>query len=494
MATLKHKTISGIKWTFAASIVQRIISFGTTVVLARILSPADFGLFALAFVMIDGFGIFKSLGFDSALVRRKNSDIERACNTAFFLIPAMGMILFAILYFFAPIGAKFLNNPQVTPLIRTLAIVFVISTFGKVPQTVLYRDMKFKYKSIAEVSSSIIYATTALGLASAAFGVWSLVVGYILKTLTLIAIEWYFSGWKPKFEFDKAIAWDMFHFGKYVLASSFLWFLYNNLDNIIIGKLLGVAMLGYYAISMNIAKFLSEYFLDKVGKVIYPTYSKVHEDAIELERSVLKVLKYVSSISFPASFYLFAFSKEILLYIFGDKWVPASNILKILAFVGLFRSLGTVIWPAYLAKGRSKVDFQINIMQVIGFFILLIPLTKKFALNGVGLAILITTLISFLIGLFRAKRFLLIEPLKILKVYLLPFVASFLTFVPGAYLRTTSQENAFLSFLLISGFSIVIYILIITLFDHDFFKELKKDFLNKGEYDATPTKSTDSKR
>src|SRR3990172_12651684 len=127
MSSLKSKTISGIKWVFSASIVQRIILFAGTVILARILSPADFGLFALAFVLIDAFQIFKSLGFDSALIRRKD-DIEKACNTAFFLIPAMGLVLFAILFFFAPIGARWLNNPQVAPIVRTLALVFVIST------------------------------------------------------------------------------------------------------------------------------------------------------------------------------------------------------------------------------------------------------------------------------------------------------------------------------------------------------------------------------
>lgn len=361
MSSLKHKTISGIKWTFAASVAQRIISFGTTVVLARILSPADFGLFALAFVMIDGFGIFKSLGFDSALVRRKDDDIDKACNTAFFLIPAMGMILFIILFFFAPIGARWLNNPQVAPIIRTLGLVFVISTFGKVPQTVLYRDMKFKYKSIAEVSASIVYSVIALALALTGHGVWSLVTAYILKTITQISIEWYFSGWKPKFEFDKAIAWNMFHFGKYVLGGSIISFFLNNLDNLVVGKLLGVAMIGYYAISFNLAKFLTGYFLNKVGTVMYPAYSKIQHNNEDVKRVMLKMVKYISFLSFPFSVALFLFAEDILYVVFGPKWLPATNILKILSFSGIFTSLGLVISPIFLAKGKSKFDLQINI-------------------------------------------------------------------------------------------------------------------------------------
>lgn len=438
MPSLKHRTISGIKWTMAASVVQRIISFGTTVILARILSPADFGLFALAFVMIDGFGIFKSLGFDSALVRRKDEDIEKACNTAFFLIPAMGMILFVILFFFAPIGARFLNNPQVSPIIRTLALVFVISTFGKVPQTILYRDMKFKYKSIGEVSASITYCAVALVLALNKFGVWSLVAAYIVKTIVQVSIEWFFSGWKPKFEFDKVIAWDMFHFGKYVLGGGIVWFLYSNLDNIVVGKLLGVTMLGYYAIAMNVSTFLSQYLLDRVGFIMYPAYSKIQEDPEDVKRVMLKVLKYVSIILFPFSFGLFIFAPDILRLVFGAKWLPATNILRILAFVGMLRGMGSVIWPIFAARGKAKADFQVNLVQVAVFFVLVVPLAMQFKLIGVGAAVLLSSLASFVIGIVRTKKVIHFKVSQLFEALRPALVASLLMLCVAIFFKMMS--------------------------------------------------------
>lgn len=475
MPTLKHRTISGIKWTMAASIVQRIISFGTTVILARILSPADFGLFALAFVMIDGFGIFKSLGFDSALVRRKDEDIDKACNTAFFLIPAMGMILFAILFFFAPIGARFLNNLQVAPIIRTLALVFVISTFAKVPQTILYRDMKFKYKSVAEVSATVAYSTIALVLALNRFGVWSLVVAYILKVLTQSSIEWHFSGWKPKFEFDKTIAWDMFHFGKYVLAGSIIWFIYSNLDNVIIAKLLGVTMLGYYAISLNLATFLSQYLLDRVGFIMYPAYSEIQEDNEDLKRVMLKMLKYISVIIFPFSFGVFIFAPDILRLVFGEKWLPAANILRILAFVGMFRALGTAMWPAFLAKGRSKADFQVSLAQVVFFFILVVPLALKFKLIGVGFAVLSSSIISFSIGLIRIKRILHINPFLVLESVRIPLLCSLPILLGGILLKFIHlTKNLNLDFIL-SAFCVgLVYLLFIYSTNKNVLRDIKE--------------------
>jgi len=477
MTSLKKQTISGIKWTFIANIIQRVLTFGATVILARILSPADFGLFALAFVMIDGFHVFKSLGFDSALVRRKE-DVDKAANTAFFLIPPMGIILFLILLIIAPLGAKFLNNSSVANVIRALAIIFVISCFGKVPQTILYRNMLFKYKSIAEISSIFVYVITAVTLALNKLGVWSLVIAYILRNLIQISIEWYFSKWKPTFKFDKKIAWEMFHFGKYVLAGGIVWFLNNNLDNIVVGKLLGVAMLGYYAISRNISNFLSDFLLGKMGGIMYPAYSKIQDDIEEVKRVMFKMLKYISIFAFPFSFGLFIFAPDILRIIFGEKWLPATDILRILCFVGIFNSLGTAIWPIFLARGQSKLDFQINSIQVAIFFILILPLSLILKVKGVGLAVLLSTVISFTIGLIRIKKILNIKLIMIFRPIKLGLICSLVMVTTTIILKCfVITSVAIINLVIYLIFPLLIYLFLIYLLDNKIIKEVKEAFV-----------------
>ena len=474
MITLKQQTVSGIKWTFAASLAQRILSFGATVILARILTPADFGLFALAFVMIDGFSIFKSLGFDSALVRRKE-DISKAANTAFFLIPAMGLSLFLILFLLAPIGAKFLNNPSVANIIRALSIIFVISCFGKVPQTILYRDMKFKYKSIAEVSATAVYVLTAVALALSKHGVWSLVVAYILKNIVQISIEWYFSGWRPKLEFDKTIAWDMFHFGKYVLAGAIIWFLYTNLDNIIVGKFLGVTMLGFYAIAMNTSNILNDYLLGKVGFIMYPAYSKVQEDPEDMKRVMLKALKYISILIMPFSFCLFIFAPDILRFVFGQKWLPATNILRILAFVGMFRSLGSAIWPIFLARGKSKADFQVGLAHVVIYFTLVIPLAIKFKLIGAGIAVLLAAIIAFIIGVIRVKNIIHIRTIVLIEAISPALLCSLAMAVIVLITRhLMAMKELHYSFFLYGSLAAVIYVTGTYLMNRNILRDIKE--------------------
>ena len=477
MTTLKKQTISGVKWVFLASIAQKLLSLGATVILARILSPADFGLFALAFVMIDGFGIFKSLGFDSALVRRKD-DIDKAANTAFFLIPTMGLSLFIILFFVAPLGANFLGTPSVTNVIRALALIFVIGCFGKVPQTMLYRNMSFNYKAIAEVSAQLVYVLTAVILALNKLGVWSLVIAYVLKNIVQTSIEWYFSGWKPKLEFDKTIAWDMFHFGKFVLLSSIIGFLYGNMDNIVIAKYLGITMLGYYAISMNISNILSDYFFAKVGMVMYPAYSKLQDDSEDIKKVMLKALRYISTVILPFSFGLFVFAPDILRVVYGQKWLPATNVLRILAFVGIFRSLGSAIWPVFMARGKSKVDFQIGLTQVVIFFVLLILLAGKFKLIGAGIAALLAALIAFVIGLHRMKKIANIRPLDIFEA-LKPALGCSLLMLVGAFLIKSlmaSQHVAY-GFLISASSAALIYAGATYVTNRSVLKDMKEAFI-----------------
>lgn len=473
MNSLKRRTLSSIKWVTLASIAQRIIATLTTVVLARLLSPGDFGMFALAMVMIDAFGVFKSLGFDTAMVRR-NEDISKAANTAFFLIPTMGMFLFLILLIVSPFGAKFLGDQSIANVIRALGFLFVISCFGKVPQTILYREMKFKYKSIAEVSSQIVFSISAIILAFNKFGVWSMVIAYLLKILIQVSIEWYFSGWKPKFEFDKKIAWDMFHFGKYVMASSVALFLYSNLDNIAVGKLLGVTVLGYYAIGRNLSNILVGIFLNKVSMIMFPAYSKIQKDTEDLKRVMLRGLKYISIIALPFSVILFMFATDILKILFGEKWLPAVGIVQVLAFAGLFNCLGTAIWPIFLARGKSKADFQVNAIQAVLFFILLFPLASSFKLFGVGLAVLISTIVSFSIGIIRIKRIIGLRIQDLFESIKHSLIATSLMSLVMIFLRSIILTKfAFFNLILVIGIPTLFYLSMIYFMNRNISEDIK---------------------
>lgn len=478
MSELKRQTVSGAKWLTFSGFLQKGIQMAGTIVLARILSPAEFGLFALAFIAIDALTLFKSMGFDSALVQRRDN-FERAANTAFFIIPLLGLILYFILFLSAPLVGRFMNNQEVIGPIKALGIIFIISCLGKVPLVIIERNMQFKQASIIEIIVALVYSATAIILAILGMNVWSLVIAYILKTIIQNIIFWRISGWRPRLEFDKKIALEMFHFGKFLLLGGFIWFFKSNLDNLLVGKLLGVTALGLYAIAFNIANFGADYFGGRIYRVTFPAYSKLQTDLYDLRNAALKVLKHVSLFALPLGIGLFLLNKEFLRFVYGDKWVGATNVLKILAWAGIFNTLPAGLGGIFMACGKPKIGFWITSLQVAIFFAFITPMAKLFGLNGVGMVVSISAFTAFLISITSAKKIL---SMNIREIYLSLRPALFssmwmgigIILLKNLFLQYKVDFTYFYSFIIYAIFALAIYTFSLFKFERRVFKEIKE--------------------
>ncbi|MDD5259279.1 MAG: lipopolysaccharide biosynthesis protein [bacterium] len=405
MGELKEQTVSGVKWLMGASVLQKIVSFGTTIIIARRLGPSIYGLFAFAMVVVTSFELFKSLGVDAALIRRKE-DYPQAADTAFLIIPSLGIFLFLVLNLSASFIGRFLNNMDLVPIIRILGIIFVISCFSKVPNITLERAMTFKFLSIADFTCTIIFSITAIVCTFLGLEVWSLVFAYILKMLVFMVMVWVKSGWRPKFVFDKGLAKEMLHFGKFVFLSSILWFLKMNLDNLLVGKILGTAMLGFYAVAFNIANFGSDYFGGQIHRVTYPAYSKLEGNLEGLQNAFLKVFKYMSLFAIPLGVGTFLIGGDFLSLAYGHKWEGAVGVLKILAWAGIFNTLPVSAMGVFLAKNNPKQGLIITTIQVTIFFIFITPAARIFGVTGVGYVVMLASLLSCIYAFYQVQKLL----------------------------------------------------------------------------------------
>jgi O-antigen/teichoic acid export membrane protein len=387
MPTIKQQTLSGAKWLLGANLLQKAIQLCATIILARILGPADFGLVALAFVTIDALGLFKSMGFDSALIQR-NTDVARAANTAFLIVPSSSVLLYVLLFFLSPSIAGFLNNQALVPVIRALGLTFVMSGFVKVPSALLDKSMQFRKVAVAETIATVVFSISAITMASLRWGIWSLIIAFILKTLVQSILIFIFAKWRPILEYDKTIALEMFHFGKFLFLGSLFWFIRSNLDNILAGKLLGVTALGLYAIAFNISNFGADFLSNRLNRVIFPAFSKLNADLDALRAAFLKTTRMICMVAFPFSAILAILSHELLLIVYGTKWLAAAPVLIILAFAGLINSIFLPVGPALSAIGRSKPVFWTQFLQTATFVILVIPAAHFFGLLGVAAAVL----------------------------------------------------------------------------------------------------------
>lgn len=406
--TIKHQAVNGIKWQVAVSMFQKFVTFGATIILARHLGPSVYGLFAFSLVVVSSFELFKSMGIDAALIRRKD-DFGPAADTAFFIIPVLGVVLYIALNLCAPAIGNMLNNKEMTGIVRVLGLIFVIGCFTKVPVISLERQLKFKGISVAEIASTIMFSASALTFVSMNLGIWTLVYAYILKNFTYMALVWIFSGWKPSFVFNAKLALEMFHFGKFVFLTSALSFLKMNLDNLLVGKLLGATMLGYYAVAFNIANFGSDYFGGRVYRVIFPVYSKMQNNFEGLKSAFLNVIKYISLVAMPLATGTFLLGGDFIMLTYGDKWLSAVPALKILACIGIFNLIPVATDSVLMAMGKSSLSFKSMLVQVILFFIFIAPAAKFLGLAGVAVVVSAASLIAMVMQFIWVKEHFKLE-------------------------------------------------------------------------------------
>lgn len=364
MSSLKQKAVSAAKWQVINNVLQKVISVGTFAVLARILEPSVFGLFAMAFIDIDGLGMFKSLGLDAGIIQRKTKT-ESANHTAFFLIQGMGIVLFIMCEAFAPFAGHFFNRPEVGSILKALGVIFVMSGFGRVPAALLTKDMRFRLMSIIELVGATINCFFAIIFALISPTVWSLVWAYIIKQITMTGLTWYFSDYRMKWQFDSKVAKELFHFGKFMVGLSILWYIGGNIGNAVVGKMMGATALGYYTLANNIGSFINTNFTSIVSRIMFPAYSAIQDDEEAIKRAYLKTIKFISMFSIPFAIMLICLAKELVLTLYGEKWRPVIPLLQLFGVIQMIVPITICSGSLFRGCGKPAWEFNVTFFRLL---------------------------------------------------------------------------------------------------------------------------------
>jgi O-antigen/teichoic acid export membrane protein len=362
--TLRATAISGLRWTLLNTVGERLLSFGTTMALARLLDPEHFGLYALAFVAIDTFQVFKNLGLDAALIQR-TSRVEEAADTAFLVLPVIGLSLFGLLFVLAPRLAAWLGNPEVAAPMQALGAVLVFMSIGNVPAALVQKAMRFDIRTTANLSGMAVYAVLAVVLARLGWGVWSLVAAYLSRWAVTMPIQWIRSGWRPRWRFNAGLLREMLHFSKYVVGAWLVGLLMLNVDRIAIGRWLGATQLGYYTLCLGLANIVMSQLSVQVYQVAFPAFARARQAPELLRRGVLKLLKYLLLLALPVAALLVAAPRELLRVAYGPRWETAAPLLQVLAVGGLLQAVRAGLEPVLLGCGRSSAVFRLNLLQLL---------------------------------------------------------------------------------------------------------------------------------
>ena len=405
--------VHGVLWTYLSAVGSKLLIFASTVILARVLLPVEFGQVGFALVVISYLDTVGDLGVSSALIYEREKP-EEAANVTFIVSLAMGLLWFAIAFAAAPVIADFFNDPAVVPILRVMAFVFVIKALGNTHDALLRRDLAFKKRVIPDFAMAMLKGLCSVALAFAGWGVWSLVLGQLLGALAATVAFWAIVPWRPSFRATWKTARRMLSYSSKIMSVDVVSAVVYNADYVIVGRILGSTALGFYTLAYRTPELLISMIVWVIGKVTFPVYSKLREERAELRGAFLVTVRYLSLVTLPAGFGLAAIGALFVSALYGDNWAPAAWTLQALAIVLALRSLGSHAGDVYKATGHTNILVALAVLRGA----LLIPAMiwgARYGILGVAVAQLIVTAASTILSLYVAARFLSISSLSLLR-------------------------------------------------------------------------------
>ena len=375
---LKKKTIYGVLWSAFDNFGSTAISFVFGILLARILSPGDYGLTAMIAVFLGISRIFIESGFSNALIRKPDLKVEDCCTAFYFnLLIAIGCYI--ILFFTAPFIAQFYNKSILCPLVRAEALCLIINSLILVQIALVNRQIDFKFTSKVNLSSSIISGIVGTLFALNGFGVWSLVFMDISNSLVALLFYWINSKWIPHLVFSKKSFHYLFGYGSKLLATGILDVIFQNLYPIIIGKFYSSASLGYYTKAMNFAKFPSSTLTNVIQRVTFPVLSTIQDENKRLVEDYRRLLRMSAFIIFPLMVGLAAVAKPLIVLLITNKWEQSAIYLQLLCFSMMLYPIHSLNLNLLQVKGRTDLFLRLEIIKKI-IQIVIILCTVRFSI------------------------------------------------------------------------------------------------------------------
>ena len=362
--SLKNKAVRGAKWSFIDNIANVGVAFLVGLVLARLLTPAEYGIMAMIAIFIAISTSIVDSGFSNALIRKVR--IERIdYNTVFFFNLVVSIALYVILYAAAPAISDFFKEPVLTDVLRVLGWVLVINAFGIIPRTILVRNIDFKTQTKVSVISSVASGVVGISMAIAGWGVWSLVWQQLSRQFLNSLFLWLFCKWIPAWEFSVKSFKEMFNFGYKLLLSGLLDTVYKNIYYVVIGRFYNSAQLGQYTRAEQFNTIFSSNLTSVVQRVSYPVLSSIQEEPERLREAYRRVIKLTMLVAFACMLGLAAVAKPLIIILIGEKWMPAVAFLQIICFSGMLYPLHAINLNILQVKGRSDLFLILEIIKKI---------------------------------------------------------------------------------------------------------------------------------
>jgi O-antigen/teichoic acid export membrane protein len=458
----KNEIVKKYLQIFTSTFIYRLIIVIIGIILSRILSPKEAGLLAISYFMINIFKVFMNNGIGDAVIYEKKPN-QNFLNTAHTSILIFSIIAYLLLYLIAPVISNFFKDKELTILIRLLSLFFIFSSIGKIPGKILEKNLLFKKKIIPEILSSFIFLFIVIFLAYNNYGIYSFIYGLLISILFENLYLFITNKTKLKIQFDYKIFKKIINYGHNIFLSSLIIYLLLNIDDFIIGKMLGLEILGFYAAAYIISNTPATQITHIANKLMFPLYSKRKSNLLNLKKTYLLNLELATIGSFFLTGIIFTFIPEMVNFILGEKWMPIILITRILCIGGMIRSVTATTGELFKAIGKTELLKKYSFIQLILLLIILFPLIKYYGIYGAAFSIVIPKMIIQGFAIAKICKFLKIKQIiyykKIIMQLLLTIVLFLVSYIIKCYL-VLNLISLILFILILSTIYLVIILLI----------------------------------
>lgn len=401
---MKRKVLIGFFWKFGEQLSSQMVSFVLSIILARLLSPTDYGVVALVNVFIVIADVFVTSGFGTSLIQKKDSD-ETDFSTIFYLSEIVSIIIYLLIFISAPWIAKFYNNSQLTLILRVFALKLPLSAFNGIQQAYISKHLMFEKVFVSTTIAAILSGIIGISMAYLDCGVWSLIGQYLSNTIfisvTLAAqIKWY-----PKWRFSWKAGKPLLDFGWKMLATDLLGQIFNQLRSLILGKVYTSADLAYYNRGQRFPDLVSTNIDGTLSTVLFPTMSKYNDDLNEIKKITRKSIRTSTFVIMPLLFGMAATSRPIVLLLLTKKWIATVPLMQILCFSDAFDTVSNTNMQALKAVGRSDILLKLELIKKpIYLFLLVIGI--KISIYAVAYTMVVYNILAVLINMAPNRKLL----------------------------------------------------------------------------------------
>lgn len=361
MEDIKKKTEKGIKWSAVDQVFRLVLNIAISAFLARFITPAEYGLFAMVTLVTGFLSIFKDFGLGNAVIYKTDITTEEI-NNIFWVNNGIAGLLGVVLFIGAPFIADFYAEPKLILISQAMAILFTLGSLSSIPDALVRKNIDFKKLFTRNITNLLLSGVVAIVCASLGFGLWSLIIQMYISTIVGTYLNFKMVSWRPSF---KKPQWQVLKpFLSYSLPlfgeNSFNYWV-RNVDNLLVGKILGEQTLGFYNRAYNLMLLPVKQISGAIMRVVFPAFSLIKHDKNKVWVNYKKLLSTTSFVTFPLMAAMFVLGDEIIMIVYGKNWMESVPIFKGLCFLGAIQSIGTFCGSIFSSQGKTLLQFKMGL-------------------------------------------------------------------------------------------------------------------------------------